>query len=223
MTNYWGYLKYVFNHRRNMRKVCWSHGKYIMGILHDLDKYLPDEFIPYARYYYGNDKVSKIAEKSYFRAWQRHFKRTKHHWEKYILSLQQFLNRQYTKETDKFEFQGTSVVLDMPYEAVLEMIYDWEAMGMVFGDSAAEYYLNHYTEMLLSKRTRYVVETELKVTRLYELGPMCECDKEYWMTLEELAIELGEEEFRTSMHRLETKYNIPNLYEAVMGRKAEVS
>lgn len=223
MTNYWGYLKYVFNHRRNMRKVCWSHGKILMGLLHDLDKYLPDEFIPYARYYYGDTSVNNKIKSSYNKAWGKHIKRTKHHWEKFVLSLKQFLNCQYVTETSIFEFQGTSVVLDMPYEAILEMIYDWEAMGMVFGDSAAEYYLKHYAEMFLSKRTRYVVETELKLTSLYELEPMCECDKEYWMTLEELAIELGEEEFRTSMHRLETKYNIPNLYEAVMGRKAEVS
>ena len=75
MKEYIKYLKYVRNHRKNIKRACdywlneWS-GEYNdsrkkeikrilkkIKITHDLSKYNPIEFIPYARNFYGEKKM----------------------------------------------------------------------------------------------------------------------------------------------------------------------
>ena len=62
---YWKYFKYVIRHKLFVFIECYKLGKIWRGITHDLSKFLPDEFIPYSRYFYGNwpthKEVSQIT------------------------------------------------------------------------------------------------------------------------------------------------------------------
>lgn len=63
----WGYLLYVLEHKKNVFKVCWKRGMYLHAFTHDLSKFLPSEFFPYAERFYGPpvpaDECSKQTKK----------------------------------------------------------------------------------------------------------------------------------------------------------------
>ena len=50
---YWKYLKAVLKHKWFVFIECRKLGIPWLGVIHDLSKFLPSEFIPYARYFYG--------------------------------------------------------------------------------------------------------------------------------------------------------------------------
>ena len=86
----WKYKVHIFRHlhtvnkhRRAVRRLCFKAGLYKRGLLHDLSKYSPSEFIPGAKYYQG-DKSPQVAERKalgYSAAWLHHKGRNKHHFE----------------------------------------------------------------------------------------------------------------------------------------------
>ena len=127
---YWRYLKYVLKHKWYVMMECFKMGLYWRGIMHDMSKFRPDEFIPYARYFYGDyepwDKVklhmpgpsyslSKEGVKEAFdAAWLKHQKRNPHHWQYWLLQ----------NDTDGLQ------ILEMPKKYALEMICDWIGAGL---------------------------------------------------------------------------------------------
>jgi hypothetical protein len=99
---YWKYLKYVLKHKWFVFVECCKLGIPLRGLLHDLSKFLPSEFIPYARYFYGNyPETLTVYEKTYHwkmknkaaikddfdLAWLKHQKRNKHHWQYWLLTM----------------------------------------------------------------------------------------------------------------------------------------
>jgi len=54
MSKYILYLKYIIRHKWYVGIECFKMGVYWRGITHDLSKFLPSEFIPYAKYFYGD-------------------------------------------------------------------------------------------------------------------------------------------------------------------------
>ena len=48
------YLLYVIQHKYYVFIECWKDGLYWHGITHDLSKFMPSEFFPYARWIYGS-------------------------------------------------------------------------------------------------------------------------------------------------------------------------
>jgi len=46
----------------------------LAGITHDLTKFLPTEFIPYANYYFGEQPVNESGQEKYNLAWLYHQK-----------------------------------------------------------------------------------------------------------------------------------------------------
>ena len=46
LHNFNGHLHTVNSHRRLVRKYCFKLGLYRQGMMHDLSKYSPSEFIP---------------------------------------------------------------------------------------------------------------------------------------------------------------------------------
>ncbi|MGL5715198.1 MAG: DUF5662 family protein [Paraclostridium sp.] len=153
------YFKYVLEHKRNVFKTCWDRGLCLHAFTHDLSKFLPSEFIPYAKYFYGTwgVKIEKAfpnddepytngqscLSNSYLRckkefdiAWELHYKRNKHHWNHWIGK-------------------------DIPYKYIMQMICDWEAMALKFGDTAQEYYLKNYNKITLTDHSRLTLEIEL--------------------------------------------------------------
>lgn len=81
--NFFGHLRTVNNHRRMVMIHCFRAGIPIRGILHDLSKYSPTEFIPGVLYFQGNrspnEREREVMGAS--RAWMHHKGRNRHHFE----------------------------------------------------------------------------------------------------------------------------------------------
>ena len=121
------YLWYVIRHKWFVMIECFRMGLYWRGICHDLSKFLPSEFIPYARYFYGDKgNINKGRDKSgYYKAgespdedfnyaWLLHQKRNDHHWQWWYLVMDQDDDR----------------CFPMSQDALLEMVADWKGAGM---------------------------------------------------------------------------------------------
>ena len=81
-----GHLKTITHHKMLVMKYCFRAGLYRQGLLHDLSKYTPTEFLVGARYYQG-DRSPNNAEREaigYSSSWLHHKGRNKHHYEYWI-------------------------------------------------------------------------------------------------------------------------------------------
>ncbi len=80
------HYKTITRHRHLVMKGCFEVGLYKQGLLHDLSKYNPIEFIPGALYYKGTESPnnSERRKKGYSSAWLHHKGRNKHHFEYWI-------------------------------------------------------------------------------------------------------------------------------------------
>ena len=125
------YLKYIIKHKWYVMVECFESGIIWRGLTHDLSKFLPSEFIPYANHFYGGEgsdikkgrdetgyyKPTDTGDKKFDYAWLLHQKRNKHHWQWHILP---------TDET------GVKI-LEMPEQYLMEMICDWVGAGKAQG------------------------------------------------------------------------------------------
>lgn len=73
----------VVRHRRLVRRFCFKCGLYRQGLVHDLSKFSPCEFIVGVRYYTGNCSPNDLERKEigYSSAWLHHKGRNRHHLE----------------------------------------------------------------------------------------------------------------------------------------------
>jgi len=145
---YWNYFKYIVEHRRNVRKVCFKMGLYWQGLIHDLSKYSPAEFKAYAIKFFGGDYAYKYfeVESEFEKAWLHHQHKNPHHWQ-YWVQL-----KTYKDKTANYEAH------EIPFKYTKEMICDWIAMGIKFNDTAIEYYNKNKDKMILHETTRKRVE-----------------------------------------------------------------
>ncbi len=147
------HLKTVNHHRREVRKLCFKTGLYKRGLLHDLSKYSPSEFIPGARYFLG-DKSPQVQERQvmgYSAAWLHHKGRNKHHFE-------------YWRDV----CDGRNICVKMPAVYFGEMICDRVAACKIYlkekytDRSALEYFLHRTDIQNLHEKTaadlRYFLE-----------------------------------------------------------------
>ena len=106
-----GHLKTVFKHKYWVFHYCRLAGIPWRGLVHDLSKFSPTEFIESVKYYQGG-KSSPInaakREQGFSRAWQHHKGRNTHHYEYW---------------TDNYD-SGTTCI-KMPFEDAVEMICDY--------------------------------------------------------------------------------------------------
>lgn len=105
------------NHKINVFVECWKEGLYIQGIFHDMSKFAPQEFIPYALKFYSNQKSESI-ELRWQKAWLHHQNYNKHHWEYWIVN------------------RSTREALPMPRKYLIEMVCDWRSFSRKWGRSA---------------------------------------------------------------------------------------
>lgn len=112
-----GHLRTVLLHRKYVRHYCFLCGLYLQGILHDLSKFSPVEFMESARYYTGTRSPIEAckAANEYSLAWFHHRGRNRHHWEYWY---------------DNFEKGGYAC--KMPWKYVLEMVCDWLGAGAAY-------------------------------------------------------------------------------------------
>ena len=73
----------ITKHRHKVIYNCFRAGIPMRGLLHDLSKYMPSEFIAGAKYYKGNKSPNEGEREvfGYSTAWLHHKGRNKHHFE----------------------------------------------------------------------------------------------------------------------------------------------
>lgn len=110
--NFKGHLSTINHHKMEVMRLCFKLGLYKQGILHDLSKYSPKEFISGVVFYTGdkspNTTERRVTGKS--EAWLHHKGRNRHHFEYWI---------DYGQEPGA-GMQGTK----MPVKYVVEMFCD---------------------------------------------------------------------------------------------------
>ncbi len=119
-------------------------------IKHDWSKFLPDEFIPYALYFYH--EKTKINEEKYTAAFVKHIRRTDHHYQSYL----KIVNNQL-------------VIEDIPKNALLELLSDWAGAGRAKTGKwdLINWYNKNKDNVILSPNTRETLENYLNLA--YEL------------------------------------------------------
>lgn len=168
ITKHWQYLRYVMRHKWYVFVWCCNYGLPWAGIVHDLSKFSPAEWGPYADKFYGGpwperhygDWRNYLGEKytqewvdmRFDAAWNHHQKRNAHHWQYWML----------------MEDSGKVRCLPMPDRYRREMLADWRGAGMAINgkDDTQGWYLKNRAKMQLHPHTRRWVEHQLGVRDL---------------------------------------------------------
>ena len=149
----WGHFKTITKHKILVGKLCFKVHLYKQGLLHDLSKYTPTEFITGIKYYKGtySPNSAERNEKGYSTAWLHHKGRNKHHWEYWL----------------DFGVDGI-YACKMPTNYVIEMFCDRVAASMIYqkekytDSSALEYYENGRGKILIHPETDALIHHLLK-------------------------------------------------------------
>jgi len=82
----WKHFCTINRHKMLVMKGCFKVGLYKQGLLHDLSKYAPSEFLVGCHYYQGNRSPNNAEREAigYSSAWLRHKGRNKHHYEYWL-------------------------------------------------------------------------------------------------------------------------------------------
>lgn len=86
LTNAWHHLGTVSQHKRLVFEACARCGIPWQGLVHDLSKFSPDEFLVGINYYQGNrsPNAAERHDKGFSRGWIHHKGRNKHHYEYWL-------------------------------------------------------------------------------------------------------------------------------------------
>jgi len=156
MKRHIAYFRSVMCHKWFVLQECIKLGVPLWrAIIHDWDKFLPDEWLPYARCFYTPDGGKQYQESPAFaRAWLLHQRRNPHHYQFWLLTWD----------------RGTTEPLPMPDVYRREMLADWRGAGRAYNadwqpSETAKWYLSR-REMfrtLLHPETRAWIEQQLGV------------------------------------------------------------
>ena len=110
----------ITHHKNLVRKNCFEVGLYKQGLLHDMSKYSPTEFLVGAKYYQGNRSPNNAEreELGYSSAWLHHKGRNRHHYEYWI---------DYSSRVP-----GGMIPVPMPDRYIVEMLMDRIAACQVY-------------------------------------------------------------------------------------------
>lgn len=80
------HLRTINHHKMLVMRNCFKVGLYRQGILHDMSKYSPTEFLVGCKYYQGTRSPNNAEREAtgYSVAWLHHKGRNKHHYEYWI-------------------------------------------------------------------------------------------------------------------------------------------
>ena len=133
-----GHLCTVAKHRYLVMEGCFRVGLYRQGLLHDLSKFAPTEFMVGARYWQGNRSPNNAEreENGYSASWLHHKGRNRHHFEYWI---------DYNLRGDIEE--DAIIPVKMPGRYVIEMFMDRIAASKVYaGDQYNDAHALQYFE-----------------------------------------------------------------------------
>lgn len=149
----WEHFKTITYHKYLVMKGCFRAGLYWQGIVHDLSKYSPAEFIIGARYYQGTRSPNNAEREAvgYSSAWLHHKGRNRHHYEYWI-------------DYSTKDIPGGMAPAPMPVRYVVEMLMDRVAACKVYHKDAytsrdpLEYYLSGKNPPPLHPKTKKQLE-----------------------------------------------------------------
>ena len=162
MSKVWNHFKTITYHKLLVMEGCFKVGLYWQGIIHDLSKYSPSEFIVGVRYWQG-DRSPNNAEREkigYSSAWLHHKGRNKHHYE-------------YWMDYSTHDVEGTIKPAPMPTRYVIEMFMDRIAACKVYHKDAYTdkdallYYQSSKTPPPLHPKTKSQLEFLLQMLADY--------------------------------------------------------
>ena len=150
IKRHWNYLKYVLRHKYFVIKALQKLDfPVIYGLMHDMSKFKPSEWFPYAACFYKPNGDKQYDETEAFnQAWNYHQKSNKHHWQYWFITMD----------------RGESKALQMPQRYIKEMIADWLGAGKAIHGKweVKEWYQKNKDNMVLHPNTRNIVEYYLK-------------------------------------------------------------
>ena len=144
----------ITKHRHKVISHCAKAGILYRGLLHDLSKYMPSEFICGAKYYAG-DRSPNVTERQkygYSKAWLHHKGRNRHHFEYW---------NDVNPKTKKYE------PVKMPIKYFKEMFCDRVAAGKVYlgkkytNDNPIGYFLGGSAKRNMHPETAKLLESWL--------------------------------------------------------------
>lgn len=162
-TKFKNHTKTVLQHKLIVFKYCNKVGLYKQGLVHDLSKFNPKEFIPSVLFFQDGKRSPNNAEREKLgmtKAWLHHKGRNRHHFEYWI-------DYDISKKTG---LKG----MNIPNNYIIEMFIDRIAACKVYQGnkytkkSAWEYYERSYAKSFLDEKTRNILEHLLKMLYLYD-------------------------------------------------------
>lgn len=152
------HFKTITKHKLLVMKECFRVGLYRQGILHDMSKYSPVEFLVGCRYYQGfqSPNNAERLDKGYSSAWLHHKGRNKHHFEYWI---------DYSVSKKGNPMEG----MKMPRTYVVEMLMDRIAASKTYKGDAykdsdpLEYYLKGKHHYMMHPETARELEGMLRI------------------------------------------------------------
>ncbi len=153
------HFRTVTRHRHEVMKNCFRAGIPLQGLLHDLSKYSPEEFITGVKYYQGTRSPHEGERESYgfSYAWMHHKGRNKHHFEYWT---------DYDPVTRKLS------PVKMPLKYVKEMFCDRVAASKIYmgenynNGSALAYYMKGKGSRNIHPDTAALIEKLLTMLKL---------------------------------------------------------
>lgn len=154
------HFKTITYHKYLVMKYCFRLGLYWQGLVHDLSKYGPTEFLVGAKYYQGtcSPNNAERLDKGYSEAWLHHQGRNKHHFEYWI---------DYSTDRQKEPLRS----VEMPARYLAEMFCDRVAasrnyLGTKYTDASAyDYYMKSSAPHLIAPKTAKLLEQALYVLK----------------------------------------------------------
>ncbi len=151
------YDSYLERHRRNVTKAFrWMQrnlpeviegcgAEHNIVFAHDRSKDEPDEYKAYDAYFYGRNQSYTVVQE-FNRAWLLHIHKNPHHWQHWVL-----IND---------DPEEGKILLEMPYEYIIEMICDWWSFSWEKGSlfEIFVWYNDHKEYIELHPDTRKIVE-----------------------------------------------------------------
>ena len=150
MKKYFSYLRTVLRHEWFVLLEAYKLGILWRGLMHDLSKLRPDEFIPYVKYFsYEYGTQTEGVKRAFDIAWLKHQHRNKHHWQYWVLA----------NDNDG------RYALSMPDQYRLEMLADWRGAGCEYGNPniGQWYQKTKGSGRLLHPETRQLVEDQVVI------------------------------------------------------------
>lgn len=170
MKKHLKYLRYLVRHKWFVMVASAKIGAPIWrALVHDMSKFLPSEWFPYAQSFYGGPfppyssfsagqkcefdcwSVSEEGvDQAFDLAWLKHQRRNPHHWQAWILR----------------EDCGSIKTLPMPEKFLLEMIADWAGAGKAITGrwDVCEWYKRNKLNIVLhhdsSRRVEQILQEE---------------------------------------------------------------